>query len=680
MSWVVSLVGCGGPAVSRCGHETRRHRVRGALFASVFASVLLAACGGGSGGNLTTSSEREPGPPETGPLTATGGDGQGSESENEQQQQKIIVNQEEEQEENNNEEQQQITVNVQPDPEESESEEQEEESESEEQEEESEEQEEQQQQLTIIEEEDFPYVPPEEEEPRYSAQTQTQTQGSRQGSGNSLARSGLPEPKPIDDCGSISPFQVGDCAPAAGHSSSISGTGYNADYTVNNNWYSPSFVNLEGKDRHLEANIIGRTSNAAFRPSDANYNFAYNMDARKDTEVTYTKGNGFHGFYSYEGASGQITEDVTLKATFFNIGSTGFSIEGYIGDNNGITMGGTNFGQIKFSTSKISEDGQFIIDNGSLHFSNLTIRPASGTFNILRGSFKNDGTRFSFPTQLVGELEMKRFFDTSAVGSNKPLEYNEKVFSRGDNALAGVFVADKTNEVAIRSLSFPLRVSSEGNIGMFSYGLWASENFLDNRIVFLEQTTKFNPERTTSDFTSHTYHTTASGNVEFRYKREDGFKGAYIYEGEIGTLTGDVDLYIGFNGHGATAATGSILTDLEIGGYDLKGIAMGNGGIDYNTGVGVIHIDADGRDDNNTAAKLAFGDFLVDLNAIDRPTVNNNGLARKLRMVLSPDGIQAQGSTPETYPSQIAGELEINGFKIKESDGDNNTILGGVCC
>ena len=34
------------------------------------------------------------------------------------------------------------------------------------------------------------------------------------------------------------------------------------------------------------------------------------------------------------------------------------------------------------------------------------------------------------------------------------------------------------------------------------------------------------------------------------------------------------------------------------------------------------------------------------------------------------------GSTPESYPSQIAGELEINQFKIKASDGDNNTILG----
>ena len=156
MNWVLPLVGCGGPAVSRCGHETRRHRVRGALFASVFASVLLAACGGGSGGNLTTSSEREPGPPGPGPLTATG-DG-GNES-GEEQQQKIIVNQEEEQ-------QQKIVVNIQPDPEESESEEESEEEENN--------NEETPQQLTIIEEVVPEYREPEKPKPTYSAQQQSQ--------------------------------------------------------------------------------------------------------------------------------------------------------------------------------------------------------------------------------------------------------------------------------------------------------------------------------------------------------------------------------------------------------------------------------------------------------------------------------------------------------------------------
>ena len=34
------------------------------------------------------------------------------------------------------------------------------------------------------------------------------------------------------------------------------------------------------------------------------------------------------------------------------------------------------------------------------------------------------------------------------------------------------------------------------------------------------------------------------------------------------------------------------------------------------------------------------------------------------------------GSTPESYPSQIAGEVELNGFKIYSDDGDNNTVVG----
>ena len=643
MSWVVSLVGCGGPAVSRCGHETRRHRVRGALFASVFASVLLAACGGGSGGNLTTSSEREPGPPGPGPLTATGGgDGQGSESENEQQQRKIIVNQEEEQ-------QQEIVVNIQPDPEESESEEQEEESE---------EEEEQQKQLTIMEEEDFPYVPPEEKEYETSPQT---------GGGNSLARIGLPEPKEQDT-----------------YAVSRTRNGYIAGvrYSLKNAFNSDSLFNFKGKNRNVKASIIkqGTTSvDNAFNPSHADYNFAYkNIDRHKKIEVTYTRENGFVGASTYKKGSNDIEADVTLKATFFDSLTTKTAIiHGYIGDDNGITMGGTNFGQIRFSANDVSEDGQFI-DSNQISFSNKNITVEKG-FNELRGSFKNDGSTTNFPTQVVGELKMKRFYDQSPLRSN-PNEYTNNLYSRGDNALAGVFVADKASEVT-QSIA-PIKIDAiEGTIGMFGYGLWASENFLDNRIVFLEQTTKFNPERTASDYTAHTYHETYTGIVKTRYKREDGFKGVYIYEGETGELTGDVDLTVTFGGFGVVFISGNILTDLEIGGYDLKGIAAQNGpidprGIDNNDGVGGIDIDADGVDDNATNARLSFGNYIDNTGTIDRPTVSYHGLVRKVKMVLSPDGIQAQGSTPETYPSQIAGEVEINQFKIKESDGDNNTIVG----
>ena len=168
MSWVLPLVGCGGPAVSRCGHETRRHRVRGALFASVFASVLLAACGGGGAGNdsVSTNYEPEPGPPGPGPLIATG-DG-GNES-GEEQQQKIIVNQEEEQ-------QQEIVVNIQPD-----NQEPEEESESES---DNNDDEETPQQLTIIEEVVPEYREPEKPKPTYSAQQQSQPESEEESEKN----------------------------------------------------------------------------------------------------------------------------------------------------------------------------------------------------------------------------------------------------------------------------------------------------------------------------------------------------------------------------------------------------------------------------------------------------------------------------------------------------------------
>ena len=247
---------------------------------------------------------------------------------------------------------------------------------------------------------------------------------------------------------------------------------------------------------------------------------------------------------------------------------------------------------------------------------------------------------------------------------------------RDTNTLVGAFIGDN-QEIPPRKI----RKSIQGSIGMFSYGIWAKEDFDNNYIRFLEETEKFNPERTASDYTAHTYHETDSGVVTFRYKREDGFKGAYVYEGETGELTGDVDLSVLFGGYGVITVAGEISTDLEIGGYDLKGIGMYNGRIasrgtdnTHNNGVGGIDIDADGIDDSNTSAKFTFGDYSGAV--ADRPTVSQHGLARKLRMVLSSDGIQAQGSTPESYPSQIAGEVEINGFKIKDSDGDTNTVVG----
>ena len=669
MSWVVSLVGCGGTAGSHGGHESRRHRVRGPfpMGACLLLAGTLALAGCGSSSNSTvdvtfppqtqppsgggsgegegdggqgagggtpptdTLTEDGDGDTDSGDTTSTGdGDGDGQDGGSPGGGQGVSGGQ---------------TVTQQP------------------------------------------QQPPQQP----SNQQSPQTGGGQGGGGNppdnpppnnpsvvsSPSRSGgIPEPREIENCGDPVQGTTVGCAPAKTRAKTGSNSELGIDYTIANRW-NPDYVSLKGKDRELVANITTYdSSDNEFNTSHASYNFAYkNIDPLKYVEVTYEKEDGFIGLYSYKGSSGEITEDVTLKATFNNPSIKALLIEGHIGDSGGIVMNGTNFGQIRFSATK-ADNGQFL--DKQVRFSDPVIRAEIG-FGELKGSFKNDGSSSKFPSQVVGELKMKRFFDTSPIRNNKVLEYNENLYSRGDNALAGVFVVDKFSEITQKFV--PIKKHVQGTIDMLSYGIWASENSIDNRIVFLEQTTKFNPGRTASDYTAHTYHETYTGIVKTRYKREDGFKGAYIYEGETGELTGDVDLIVTFGGFGVVFVNGNILTDLEIGGYDLKGIAAQNGpidprGIDNNDGVGGIDIDADGVDDNATGARLNLGNYKDNTGTIDKPTVSYHGLVRKVKMVLSPDGIQAQGSTPETYPSQIAGEIEINQFKIKESDGDNNTVLG----
>ena len=668
MSWVVSLAGCGGTSVSQCGHETRRHRVRGPfpMGACLLLAGTLALAGCGSSSNSTVTinprqpdpqqSEPEPelqtgggsgegegaggqgagggtppptgttttedgdGDTDSGDTTSTGdGDGDGQDGGSPGGGQGVSGGQ---------------TVTQQP------------------------------------------QQPPQQP----SNQQSPQTGGGQGGGGNppdnpppnnpsvvsSPSRSGgIPEPKAIENCGNPVQGTTVGCAPSMVRARTGSNSELGIDYTISNRW-NPDYVSLKGKDRELVANITTYdSSDNEFNTSHASYNFAYkNIDPLKYVEVTYEKEDGFIGLYSYKGSSGEITEDVTLKATFNNPSIKALLIEGHIGDSGGIVMNGTNFGQIRFSATK-ADNGQFL--DKQVRFSDPVIRAEIG-FGELKGSFKNDGSSSKFPSQVVGELKMKRFFDTSPIRNNKVLEYNENLYSRGDNALAGVFVVDKFSEITQKFV--PIKKHVQGTIDMLSYGIWASENSIDNRIVFLEQTTKFNPKRTASDYTSHT----TANNTVF-YRREDGFKGVYIYEGETGELTGDVDLVVDFRNN-EMLVDGNISTDLEIEGNDLLGISMQTGTINLNTGVGDIDIDADGFDDRRTATRLSFGITDIDNDIRTKPTVSHQGLARKLRMVFSPDGVQAQGSTPESYPSQIAGELEINQFKIKASDGDNNTILG----
>ena len=83
MSWVVSLAGCGGTAVSQCGHETRRHRVRGPfpMGACLLLAGTLALAGCGSSSNSTvTINPQQPDPQQSEPepeLQTGGGSGEG---------------------------------------------------------------------------------------------------------------------------------------------------------------------------------------------------------------------------------------------------------------------------------------------------------------------------------------------------------------------------------------------------------------------------------------------------------------------------------------------------------------------------------------------------------------------------------------------------------------------------
>ena len=433
-------------------HDYFRLSVFPSFRLSVLTSVcfFLASCGGGSGDN-SISTNYEPRPSGTGPLTATGGgDGQGSKSENEQQQQIIIVNQEEEQ-------QQEIVVNIQPEPEE-ESEEEEEENNNEEQkivvniqqeedqneiktqdsgqesependqesEKEENNNEETPQQLTIIEEPEPTYIPPEKEKPRYSAQT---------------------------TC-------TGTCTTGTLHSYS----------------YWLDVPNTPG------ASIISQnTKFASSGRNGSNYNFP---DGSIAITARYHKANGFVAKYDYESNTGTFTSDVDLLFNYPKNGQP--TIRGILGHN--LTLESTkygkyNFGNIYFDATVDTNTGTFSSQN--VQFSKLTnsylhvnrsktttsyatgtkvvtvtelpelrgvisgknmnykpsilshnsFEPVSGVVHgtsSVRGSFSNDGTtgnnKAALPGQLVGEVEIKDF---------------KLIGGESGNRLVGVFVGDK---------------------------------------------------------------------------------------------------------------------------------------------------------------------------------------------------------------------------------------------
>ena len=497
---------------------------------------------------------------------------------------------------------------------------------------------------------------------------------------SSLSRSGgRPEPRMIENCGQITPFlESYHCAGAQTDEGVIIDT--SISYTVSNKWFSDDrFTSLEGKDRNLEANIIEK--NNAFNPLHQSYNFRYNnnIGIRNLMEVTYRKENGFYGIFSYKQPSGPrqttgIVGDVALKARFGSDKNGKLKIadiEGYIGDNNydDIKLGPANYGRIEFY-AHISEDGQFT--SNSVGFSNEEIVTGTG-FNELRGSFKNDGSSTSFPTQVVGELEMKRFFDGRPIRNNDYYEYNKNLFSRGDNALAGVFLADKTSEQEIRLI--PIERKEEGNIGMFSYGLWASERLEDNRaslsipkgqeILFpLPDPETINGQQVIDS-------------INVQYKKENGFRGAYVYKDQAGTFESDVHLVVSYEGF-----PGSGRNNIKIGGFIAKPFTMEG---DSFNGIIIKEQSININDGSNGYLNKFSGGLAFGSENFDSTSKSFNGFSKQslqeqgnFSLTFGATAGQEGSASLEKYPNHVGGELKITGFSLDETENHLDNSLVGV--
>ena len=202
-----------------------------------------------------------------------------------------------------------------------------------------------------------------------------------------------------------------------------------------------------------------------------------------------------------------------------------------------------------------------------------------------------------------------------------------------DGLNIGEAIPDKDRVTTTLKGKFPAGIIGGGG---FPYGLEASERFIDNKIRFLTLSTFLSPKYRPGHYTPHKHENpNASEFPNVRYKREDGFKGIYIYEGETGELTGDVDLLVLFGD--TISVFGNILTDFEIEEKPLPGITMSAMPIDPNTGVG-------GNTGQRTqTAKFRFGKYNFDTDIVTKAAMNDPGQA-KLTMVLSPDVRLARGA------------------------------------
>lgn len=265
-------------------------------------------------------------------------------------------------------------------------------------------------------------------------------------------------------------------------------------YWLEDNATSQTFTNVDGEVLHVRNLAVGGLlENAAFDPSGRgpqrvcdpvgslvssdcqtiNTYLFPNPNPESRIIATYHRKNGFSGIYTYEGVSGNITADVSLRfernsyayiptryypAGHPQAGQVRYSarpanystfITGTIGNN--ITINGDNFGSIAITSSIDPKTGTFNTDDhpygGGPYFGKPRIPLGGGSYSFLtddnvtsgtgsvKGSLSNNGkegdSKAHLPTHLAGEIRMQGFYH----GSDST--------NAQHNKLVGAFVGEK---------------------------------------------------------------------------------------------------------------------------------------------------------------------------------------------------------------------------------------------
>ena len=272
---------------------------------------------------------------------------------------------------------------------------------------------------------------------------------------------------------------------------------------------------------------------------------------------------------------------------------------------------------------------------------------------------------------------MKRFFDTSPNRNQNVYEYNDNLFKRGDNALAGVFVADKTNEEEKRFI--PLEVHLEGNLGMFSYGLWASDRPEDNRAELSipmnrEILYPLPPVKTVVGLQ-------VRDSIELTYKKENGFRGAYIYKDQIGTIESDVHLNATYtsspSGRANISIKGFVAKPFTMEGDDFESITLQGLSVAANDGF-VTHIKTNNNHISGSTAKFGTTLFNATTGNADSITAQQNISDHgNWSFTVGATAGQEGSVSLKNYPEHIGGEIKVTGFSLDETENyADNTIVG----